>query len=326
MKIVESTDWLTYKSAWQECMKEFYWYQNNPVFDWNKDEELEEMETDFGKEGCVFLEARENSDIAGVFGFRYRGQEGSLRRWEPAAINCSERKKIHEQLLKYALDHLAEKGVKRTKVIIKHPFDSPETTQHLLELYEKFGFERYQPDGVDLIAKLDEVPNSPKVQDNITIDTEQGAIPENIGEYCVRAYASTPEDLEIHGYDNSVTSYDTAVLVLRNILSGGLGRSPEEFWKVALVDGEAAGFIGGFIRESKHWPTTGVFGPVGVFPEYRRLGLGLFLVSELFQAMKNHGCEYAAVGTPSANTNAIRMYKKAGFKMNCHLIHLEKQL
>ncbi|TFG26309.1 GNAT family N-acetyltransferase, partial [Candidatus Thorarchaeota archaeon] len=57
-----------------------------------------------------------------------------------------------------------------------------------------------------------------------------------------------------------------------------------------------------------------------------RLGLGLYLLSELFKSMRDHGCEYSAVGTPAANSNAIAMYQKAGYKLNSYLIHLEKVL
>ncbi len=326
MKIVESADWSTYKSIWKKCMKNYYWYKEDPVFDWNKDEELEDMGSDFGQAGKVFLEAHQDDKVVGVFGFRYRGKEASMSRWEPTVLPTAGDKEIQDALLRHALNYLSGKGVERAKVIIKHPVENPEVTQHLLELYQQSGFERYQPDSVDLVTKLDDIPRSPSMQENISIDPQQGTIPENIGEYCVRAYASTPEDLEIHGFDSSVTEYGTAVAVFKSILGGSMGRSPDEFWKVALVDGEAAGFIGGFIPESKIKPVTGILGPFGVFPEYRRLGIGVFLVSELFKSMKSHGCEYAAVGTPSANRNAIRMYEKAGFKMNCHLVYLEKVL
>ncbi len=326
MKIVESEDWSAYKSVWNGCMKDYYWHKEIPVFDWHKEEELEDMETDFGESGRVFLEAHQDGEIVGVFGFRYRGKEASMRRWEPTVLQSTSDSEIQDALLKHALDYLSGKGVERTKVIIKHPVENLKVAQHLLDLYENSGFARYQPDGVDLVTRLDDIPSSPSMQENISIDPTQGTIPEKIGEYCVRAYASTSEDLEIHGFDSSVTEYGTAVAVFKSILGGSMGRSPDEFWKVALVDGEPAGFIGGFIPESKIKPVTGILGPFGVFPEHRRLGIGVFLVSELFKSMKSHGCEYAAVGTPSANQNAIRMYEKAGFKMNCHLIHLEKTI
>ena len=326
MKIVESEDWSTYKTAWIECMKDYYWYKNNPVFDWNKDEELYDMESDFGKPGQVFLEAHHADKIVGVFSFRYRGKQASMMRWEPAVLKPLEDSEIRNALLDYALDYLSSKGVARARVLIKYPLENPNVAKHLLDLFNQSGFDRYQPDSVDLVTRLDEIPGPPTMNDSISIHSETGITPEAIGEYCVRAYGTTPEDFEIHGFDQSVTDYDTAVAAFGSIMRGRLGQSPEEFWKVVLVDGEPAGFIGGMILERKFKPVTGVLGPLGVFPEYRRLGLGVYLVSELFKSMIRHGCEYTAVGTPSANTNAIKMYEKAGYKMNCLLVHLKKEL
>ncbi|MGY5881633.1 MAG: GNAT family N-acetyltransferase [Candidatus Thorarchaeota archaeon] len=326
MKIVESEDWSTYKTAWNECMKEYYWYKNDPVFDWNKDEELDEMESDFGKPGQVFLEAHEANEIVGVFSFRHRGKQANMMRWEPTVLESSHAIEISKALLSYALDYLTTKGVERARVTVKHPAENPAVAKHLLELFKHSGFARYQPVSVDLVTHLDEIPSPPSMPDNISIDSQLGTIPENIGKWCVRAYGSTPEDLEIHGFDESVTDYDTAVAAMGSIMRGRLGSSPGDFWKVALLDDEPAGFIGGFIKESKHKPVTGILGPLGVFPEFRRLGIGVFLISELFKSMKSHGCEFTAVGTPLQNTNAIRMYEKAGYKMNCHLTFLEKTL
>lgn len=307
-------------------MKNYYWFKESPIFDWNKDEELKEMESDFGKPGRIFLEAHKDEEIVGLFGFRYRGKEASLRRWEPAVLQTFKHNEVERTLLHHGLDLLSERGVERAKVIVKYPHGNQKVAIHLLDLYEKTGFARYQPDSVDLVANLSKVPSySPKGSD-ISLDTNQGTIPENIGEYCVRAYASTPEDREIHGFDNSVTDYDTAVEVFRSILGGSLGPSPSEFWKVALFDDKPAGFIGGFIKESDFGPKIGVLGPIGVFPEYRRLGIGLYLLSEIFESMRNHGCHYTAVGTPAANKNAIAMYQKAGYKLSSYLMYLEKVL
>lgn len=307
-------------------MSDYYWYKNDPVFDWNKNEELDDMESDFGKPGNVFLEAREDDTIVGVFSFRHRGSQANLMRWEPTVLKHLEANEIQKELLRYALDYLSGKGVIRAQVLIKHPAENSEVARHLFDLYNEFGFELRQPVSVDLVARLDDIPSPPSMPENISIDSHLGTIPENIGNWCVRAYGSTPEDIEIHGFDKSVTDYDTAVASFGSIMAGRIGNSPEEFWKVALVDGEAAGFIGGFIKESKHKPLTGILGPLGVFPEFRRRGIGVFLISELFKSMKKYRCEYSAVGTPLANTNAIRMYEKAGYKMNCHLTFLEKVL
>ena len=326
MEIVESVDWSSYKSIWQKCMKDYYWYRNDPVFDWNKYEELEDMEDGFGKPGNVFLEAHENGKIVGVLGFRHRGRMATLRRWEPATIEPSSDLEIHQALLTHALDYLSEKGIEHVRVLMKHPAENPKVIEHLANLFSQNDFDRYQPDSIDLVTKLDDIPAPPKKGNRISIDSETPIDPKILGEYIIRAYGTTPEDLAIHSFDESVTNYETAVAVFETIMDGRFGSSPPEFYKIAYVDRKPAGFIGGFISESKHKPVTGILGPLGVFPEFRRLGIGVLLISELFKSMRRHSCKYSAVGTPLANTNAIKMYQKAGYKTNCILVHLEKIL
>jgi len=307
-------------------MKDYYWYKNDPVFDWNKYEELEDMEDEFGKPGNVFLEAYDDDTIVGIFGFRHQGRMATLRRWEPATLEHLSNLRIHQALLTHSLNYLSEKGVERVRVLIKHPAENPKVSEYLSNLFFQNGFDRYQPDSIDLVTKLDDIHDPPIIDNRVSVDSESPIDPAVLGEYIIRAYGTTPEDLAIHSFDESVTDYDTAVAAFGSIMRGRLGPSPEDFYKLAFVDNEPAGFIGGFINESKHRPVTGILGPIGVFPEYRRLGIGVLLVSELFKSMKKHGCEYAAVGTPLANTNAIKMYQKAGYKINCILIHLEKTL
>ncbi|TFG26281.1 hypothetical protein EU528_14665, partial [Candidatus Thorarchaeota archaeon] len=224
MKIIESTDWSTYKYTWKECMKDYYWYQTDPVFDWNKNEELDDMEDEFGKPGNVFLEAHQDDKIVGVFSFRYRGKEAKMMRWEPAVLKASDDNEIRSALLSYAMDYLSGKGVEHTKVVMKYPIGNPDIAKPLLDLYQQSGFSRYQPDSVDLITSLDDMPSPPSMPKNVSIDRDLGLIPENIGAYCVRAYGTTPADIEIHGFDKSVTEYESAVSIANAILGGRFGR------------------------------------------------------------------------------------------------------
>jgi len=324
MKIVESKNWSRYRSAWEECMQNYYWYRDNPVFDWNKLEELNEMEREFSNPGLVFLEAHQEGETVGICGLRFRGKEAVLRRWEPAALEIANKSETERALLDYGLNYLSKRGVDRVKALVKYPFNDRGVANNLLELYRNAGFERYEPDSVDLILKLDDAPDPIRDRANITIDPHLGMDSENIAKYVIRAYASTPEDKEIHEHDASVSDYNTALVSFDSIRRGRLGPSPSEFWKVALVDNMPAGFIGAFIRESNFKPVTGILGPLGVFPEYRRLGIGTYLISEQFKSLRDYGCVYAAVGTPAANKNAIAMYEKACYKLNCYLVHLEK--
>jgi ribosomal protein S18 acetylase RimI-like enzyme len=324
VKIIESENWSTYRSAWEACMQDYYWYKDNLVFDWNKNEELDEMEREFTNPERVFLEAHQEGEAVGVCGIRFSGKEAVLRRWEPVALEIANKRETEQALLEYGLNYLSERGVDRVKVLVKYPFNDRSIVNNLLEIYRNAEFERYEPDSVDLVVSLDNIPVQKQDRVNITIDTHLGMDSKNIADYVIRAYASTPEDREIHGHDASVSDYNTALTSFDSIRRGRLGPSPNEFWKVALVDNKPAGFIGAFIRESSFRPTTGVLGPLGVFPEYRRLGIGVYLISEQFKSMKDYGCVYTAVGTPAANRKAIAMYEKAGYKLNCYLMHLEK--
>jgi hypothetical protein len=132
-------------------MKEYYWYKNDPVFDWNKYEELEDMKDDFGKPCNIFLEAHDDEKIVGVLGFRHRGRLATLRRWEPVTVEPQSDLRIHQELLTYSLNFLSEKGVERVRVLIKHPAKNPKVTGHLLTLFSENDFDRYQPDSIDLM-------------------------------------------------------------------------------------------------------------------------------------------------------------------------------
>ena len=142
-------------------MKDYYWYKGNPVFDWNKNEELDDMESDFGKPGNVFLEVHDDDKIVGVFGFRHRGKQATLRRWEPATLKPTTDLRLHKALLTYALDYLEKKGVERVGVLVKHPAENAKVANHLIELFHHYGMDRYRPDSVDLVTKLDDIPEPP---------------------------------------------------------------------------------------------------------------------------------------------------------------------
>jgi ribosomal protein S18 acetylase RimI-like enzyme len=117
--IVEiADDWEIYSQAWHSAMRHFYWYQESPVFDFNKDEEIDGMHSDFGKQGNIFLVARaqDHDGIVGVLGLRYGDIMARFRRWEPAVIPDFQRTGVAKVMLKQALEHLAAMGVKRAVV------------------------------------------------------------------------------------------------------------------------------------------------------------------------------------------------------------------
>jgi ribosomal protein S18 acetylase RimI-like enzyme len=325
--VVFATDWDEYAEAWMTSMQHLYWYQESPVFDFNKDEELDEMKSDFDKPGNLFLEARrsDNHEIAGVLGLRYRDVMARIRRWEPAVIPGFQNSHVVRLLLDWACEHLTKIGVKRIGYLLKHPIGSPELVKELMIHFQDSGFTHIRPDSVDLVMSLNSF-HHPSASAGLVIETGENYTFEDLANITVKSFTSTPEEREIHGFDRTVTEHIQATALMERMAEGFYGHSPDEFRKVAVVEGVAAGFLGGFVSESKFKPLTGVLGPMAVLPEFRRRGIALQLINELLRTLKGHGCEYAAVGTPAANESAIRLYEKAGFKRACRIVNLEKEL
>jgi GNAT superfamily N-acetyltransferase len=137
-------DWEQYSRAWTLAMEHLYWYQENPIFDFNKNEELDEMRADFGRPGYLSLVARVHGqdEIVGVLGFRYRDVMARLRRWEPAIVPEFRETSVAKVLLEHALYRMTSMGVKRISCIMKHPVRSPESATAHLSLYKAAGFEQ----------------------------------------------------------------------------------------------------------------------------------------------------------------------------------------
>ena len=327
--VVDSAnDWETYSQAWVTAMKHHYWYQESPIFDFNKNEELEEMRSDFGSPGNLFLVARIQSQdkIVGVLGFRYRDVMARIRRWEPAIIPPYRMTSVATALLKQALEILSSMGVKRVSYLMKYPFNSPECATDYLSLYKAAGFEKNRPDSVDMVLALEGLRISSESLSGVQVETGENYTFEDLASITVKSFTSTPEEREIHGFDKTVTEHIQATALLQRMAEGFYGYSPDDFRKIAVVDGAPSGFLGAFVAKSKYKPLTGILGPMAVLPDYRRQGIALNLVNEVLRTLKDYGCEYAVVGTPAANTGAITMYEKAGFKLSSRLIGLEREL
>jgi len=317
-----------YTEVWSNAMKHLYWYKENPIFDFNRDEELDEIRGNFGAPNHLFLIAHsKNQDrIVGVLGLHYRDVIARIRRWEPAIIPQFSNAGLEEALLGRAMEYLSNMGIRRIGILIKHPAESPELAKDHFSLYMNAGFERDRPDSIDMIISLEEIRLNLESIKDVHLETGENYAYEDLASIVVKSFTSTSEEREIHGFDKTVTEYIQATAMLQRMAEGYYGYSCDEFRKIAVVDGVPVGFLGAFVSKSKYKPPTGILGPMAVLPNYRRQGIASFLVRANLYTLKEYGCEYAAVGTPAANTTAIKLYEKAGFRLACRIINLSKQL
>jgi ribosomal protein S18 acetylase RimI-like enzyme len=316
-----------YIKAWTECMEDVYWFKEQRLFDYNRDEMVQEISRDFNKSKSVFLVAKpEGSErIVGVLGVKLEGKIGVLRRWEPAVPLKERSSGAGEVLVENGLEWLQRKGARKATCMIRYPYNSPETAEWHINLYKKCGFEQRGPEGVQLLADLShtETPIHPS---GLTITTRENYTLENFADFTLKAYASTREDKTIHAWDPFVSIHEEVLKGLRSIKRGKHGLSPPNWWKIALINGEPAGFVVSFMPKHKYRPPYGVIGLIGVFPEFRRRGIGYALVVEMHKCFRKAGCRYAYVGTPKTNEKAINLYKKVGYRPVFEIISLERQL
>ncbi|MFW9793264.1 MAG: GNAT family N-acetyltransferase, partial [Candidatus Thorarchaeota archaeon] len=214
-----ATDWKQYSQVWMNSMQHLYWYNENPVFDFNKDEELDEMQADFDTPGNLFLEARvkNSNDIVGVLGLRYRDVMARIRRWEPAVLSEYRKSLVADTLLDRALEHLTSIGVRRIGYLLKHPVDSPELVNELINQYQNFRFNISRPDSVDLVMSLDGWSSETNSPTGVVVDTGENYTFEDLATITVKSFTSTPEEREIHGFDKTVTEHIQATALLQRM-------------------------------------------------------------------------------------------------------------
>ena len=54
---------------------------------------------------------------------------------------------------------------------------------------------------------------------------------------------------------------------------------------------------------------------ISLLPEYRGKGIGTTLLFELLNSLKMKNCRYVSLSVQKANTAALRLYRKAGFRI-----------
>ena len=316
-----------YLEYWKSAMADIHWFKKRRLFDYNRDEMIEDVTREFGSPGSIGLVARsqESGEVLGVLGVSIRGNAGVFGRWEPAVRLKWRSGGAGEALVREAFSWLRSKGVSRATCVLRVPHSLPGSGEWHKALYEGCGFERVGLAGIMLLADLRKA-NIPvqRVRDLRVVDG--GFSLEDFADFTRRAYLSTPEDVAVHGKDPFVSILGENMRVLRAVKHGDYGSSAPECWKVAMLGEEVAGFIIGFLPKSEYRPSHGVIAELGVFPEFRRKGIAHSLVVEMLECFRKYGCRYSYVGTPRSNEPAIRLYQKAGHEPVFQIVSFEKRL
>ncbi len=316
-----------YEESWLACMSHVHWIEDRGPFDYHSEEELEEIQEEFDKPENAFLVARldDDDEIVGVLSITSDEKTGWLRRWEPGVPPFERGSGVADALMRFGFSFLKDRGVERVRCRLRYPLDRPDLIAWHAQLYDSFGFKKSGPMGVTLLLDLSLSIPQPTPED-IVVKTLDDFTLEELSELTVTAFTSTPEDRAVHGFYSTVTDYDQSLQLQQAIKNGKFGHSPADFWRIAVVDGEPAGLLIGWIPEFKYRPPFGIIGELGVSPNFRRIGVASLLVNQINQLFLKKGCQYSWVGTPETNRGGLELYQSLGFVPIIGLIEYEVTL
>ena len=92
--------------------------------------------------------------------------------------------------------------------------------------------------------------------------------------------------------------------------------SPEGFL-VAEVDGKVVGYLIGTLR----WGASGHIMAIGVYPEYRKRGVGTALMVQILDILRMRGARSARLEVRKSNDAAQLFYQKLGFRLGEEIQH-----
>ena len=92
--------------------------------------------------------------------------------------------------------------------------------------------------------------------------------------------------------------------------------NPEGFL-VAEVDGKVVGYLIGTLR----WGASGHIMAIGVYPEYRKRGVGTALMVQILDILRMRGARSARLEVRKSNDAAQLFYQKLGFKLGEEISH-----
>lgn len=315
--IDKARNWESYRNHWTELIASVQWYDSDVLMHYSPEEELEELENVFiNKEGIFLLAKDEMAEIRGLLGVRCKGNVAKVRPWEPLVAADTSLHYVGQVLLGAARTELRRKGIKTLLATLKYSIDEIDSARQLRELYLSCDFNLTRYVGIQLIADLTQLDTAHRGPQDTIIRNIETIDVDRVTEYVLRAYMSSPGDRSIHGNDPGVSTAEGIMRALNQVTSGSLGTMKPGLYKQAFKDGALAGFILAVIPDRPYYPRHGLICLFGVFPEFRRQGIGQALLYELGKTLKEYSCEYTFVGTPKENQPAINCYIDAGFEPN----------
>lgn len=222
--------------------------------------------------------------------------------WHPVVLPSENENDIAEVLIKAALSHLQEIGLRRVAI----DFRVTESTRSSLTRY--LGW--YRQAGITRI--VEEI----FYRRSLTEEPLEVLIPE---EYSLGYISETAmEDLFSCWLDIFSSSNDQLFLSLdvaerRDLFSDSWSREKLLISDASLTLHHVGRLIGFSRVMPRYEPTDGYLAPIGILPEYRRKGLARELLKMSMRRLKELGYQTVSCYVSTSNVAAVSFYENLGF-------------
>ena len=222
--------------------------------------------------------------------------------WHPVVLPSENENDIAEVLIKAALSHLQEIGLRRVAI----DFRVTESTRSSLTRY--LGW--YQQAGITRIVE------DTFYRKSLTKEPLDVLIPE---EYSLGYVSETAmEDLFSCWLDIFSSSNDQLFLSLdaagrRDLFFDSWSREKPLINDASLTLHHVGRLIGFSRVMPRYEPTDGYLAPIGILPEYRRKGLARELLKMSMRRLKELGYQTVSCYVSTSNVAAVSFYENLGF-------------
>ena len=256
------------------------------------------------------IEARDDDRLLGWLTLRQTTETmGEMGRWQPHILDGANGEEVFKNLLRALMNHSVNRGISRVEV------GYGEVSAGNLDVYnrrarwlEEEAFWKLE-DSLFLSCSLaDTTPVAPPLPEGIDYKHLSEIGPDSLFS-CYKACFSVSEHREFFDYsERQIREAFEDYFDLTVPFNKGASL-------VLTRDGEVIGFS--LVRPRPNEEHLEMF---GLLPDYRGRGIAKALLSKSMRTVLDQGTERMSIGVDAVNRPAVKLYKKAGFKLISQMI------
>lgn len=288
-----------YVNIWNESFRTCSWYSKHPpatIEDARKEIEKNRKEPTYK----LIFAILENRHIGFIEASMEDANIGRIFPYRPCILPTYRRQGFGASLVRVAMEHLQKHGAQKIKFSIMGLDDD---TAPYINLYQSLGFKVWRK-AQSMQRSLDNIPD-PAPCSPLKLSTVR-----QIGiDIFANLFAECFKDSSDRDASQIASNTEKTKRFIQHLREQEREHHDPDGWIAAQIRDRFVGFVIA-VREGN----DGLIAEVGVIPQFRRQGIGTFLMLKALQRLKERGFKQAFLGVDVQNVAAILLYEKLGFK------------